>query len=186
MRKGRGVFKCIKTPVIPFSTKDRLVVEYSECSPTFVTDEAYSYSHLEEHRISLDDFNTTIKGAEEILRPFKGSVTRTDLCYLLFIFIGLIIVFIAGIVLGLIFNYLVTIIIIVVFVLIMVLSYIYLKRRNNRLLLYGYLALALYARCENNRIYLRKKVLVRPGYQCKWIEFNMSSMGGDNSTIGAP
>jgi hypothetical protein len=32
--------------------------------------------------------------------------------------------------------------------------------------------LALYCRAENNRIFLKKNIELRPGFMAKWIEYN--------------
>jgi len=174
MIKGRGMFKCFTTPIVPTSTKSRLVVEYSECTPRFAVNEAYDSSNLKEHKIIFEDFFTTIKNAEEVLMPFKGSATKADVCFLLTVFIGLILALGGGVSLGMLVHYAFTIVIVLVFLIVIIALFLYIRKRNRRLLIYGHLALGLFARCENNRKYLKKKVLVRPGYMGKWIEFNMT------------
>ena len=104
--------------------------------------------------------------------PFKGQVTRSEIWFLLGVFIGLILTLVIGITLGAIVNYGITLGISMVFILALVIIFICLKKRNGKLLIYAHLALALYARCENNRFYLRRKVLIRPGHMAKWIEFD--------------
>eukprot|EP00826_Nyctotherus_ovalis_P033738 TRINITY_DN2748_c0_g1_i16.p1 TRINITY_DN2748_c0_g1~~TRINITY_DN2748_c0_g1_i16.p1 ORF type:complete len:294 (+),score=58.11 TRINITY_DN2748_c0_g1_i16:73-954(+) len=183
MIRGKGIFKCFTTPIVPVSTKLRLIVEYSECAPRFAVNDAYFYSSLEEHQITLDEFNATIKNADEVLMPFKGSTTKTDLCFLLTVFVGLVVFLTVGVVLGMLISYILTIVIVVIFLAAIAGLFVYLRKRNRRLLIYGHLALALFARCENNRKYLRKKILIRPGYMGKWIEFNISANADASQTI---
>lgn len=181
---GRGLCKSVGNPLVPRSEKNRLVVEYSECSPQFNIYNAYETSALEDNRVSREEFAKTMKGAEEVVRPFKGRATRNEICFLLSALVGLVLVLALGIALGRLISYIITIVVCVVFLIAITGIFIYLRKHNRKLVIYGHLALALYARCENNRCYLRKKVLVRPGYMAKWIEFNSLSLGG-NSTIEA-
>lgn len=179
---GKGFCKKLGSPLIPNSDKNRLIIEYSECTPQFNTYNVYEGSTIEDHRIPQDEFIRTMKGAEEVLMPFKGAATRSDICFMLFVLIGLVIALTVGIVLGRLISYIITLVICLGFLVLVITTFIYLRKRNSKLLIYGHLALALYARCENNRYYLRKKVLIRPGYMSKWIEFNSLSSGG-NSTM---
>ena len=180
---GKGLCKRFGNSLIPNSDKNRLVVEYSECSPQFSLHNSYEDSALEDHQVTKEEFNKTIKGAEEVLAPFKGVATRSEIYFMLFVFIGLILSLTIGITLGRLISYIITIVISLVFLAAVITIFIYLRKRNKKLLVYAHLVLALYVRCENNRYYLRKKILVRPGYMAKWIEFNSLSFG-DNSTIG--
>ena len=47
------------------------------------------------------------------------------------------------------------------------------KSKSNRYLRQSHFLLAVYCRAENNRLYLRKNVEMRPGFLGKWIEFNI-------------
>jgi len=171
--RGKGLFKSCTNAITPCSTKSRLIVEYSECSPKFCLTGAYESSDLGEHHISLEQFTQTMTGATEILRPFRGIATQSDLCFMISTFIGIIVTIALGMILGALISYIITILLSSVFFISILAIFIWLRKRNARLLVYAHLALSLYARCENNRLYLKKKVLIRPGYMSKWVEFNM-------------
>jgi hypothetical protein len=52
-------------------------------------------------------------------------------------------------------------------------GYLYSKRRSNKHLKVAHFILAIYCRAENNRVYDKRNVKLRPGYLGKWIEFHI-------------
>jgi len=182
---GRGIFKNCTNAATPHSTKSRFIVEYSECTPAFYLHDIYKNSGFDDHSITEDEFTNSIKGAENVLLKFRGSVINSDMCFLIWFLISFVFILGGGMAMGALISYIITIIISSVYAVILIIVYFCLKRRNLKLLIYGHLALAIYCRCENNRLYLRKKILMRPGYMAKWIEFNMIPNSSIHSTMEA-
>jgi hypothetical protein len=159
--------------VVPHTTPTRLVVEYAECEPRFNDKGCYESSKLCDHGITQREFSESVTQANETLMPLRGLATRTEIYSILILGIGLLLVLTAGILLGYFVSYYITLAMCVVYIAFLVVFILCIRRRNSRLLVHSHVALALLVRCLNNRLYLRHKVLVRPGYLGKWLEFNM-------------
>ncbi len=159
--------------VVPQSSRSRLVVEYGECRPRYCFEDSYRSSVLGEQGIGQDEYEETVRCAGDIVGPFRGAVVRAELCFLLVLCIGLATSIAVGLALGALFTYIITGVMCGTFVAVLAGTFVFMKKRNARLLLYAHVALALFLRCENNRLYLKHRVLVRPGYMAKWMEFNM-------------
>lgn len=158
---------------VPRTSLSRFIVEYSECQPCFVCEQNYEANRLSEYGISNEEFTKSINNASDVLRPFRGVVTKSDVCFLLYCLIGLLVVLITGILLGIFISYIITIVLLSVYAITLIAIFLYNRKKNQRLLYISHIALALFIRCENNRLYLKHKILARPGYLGKWIEFNM-------------
>ena len=68
-------------------------------------------------------------------------------------------------------NYLTPMIIVVIYLLAFVILVTILKYRSSYPMRMSQFLLAVYCRAENNRLYLKKGVEIRPGFLGKWIEF---------------
>ncbi len=166
----------VKNPnafAVPKSSRSRVVVEYAECRPNYCIEGSYRASGLYDQGVTQDEFEETVQNANEIVLPFRGKAVRWELCYWIALFVGLAVFFTVAMVLGALVSYIITAVVCAAFVGLAIAGFIWVRRRNGRLLLYAHLVLALFLRCENNRLYLRHKILVRPGYLAKWMEFNM-------------
>lgn len=181
--KGRSCIKRGNAFFVPKSSPCRLIVEYGECQPDYEIKGAYESSNLKDHNIYCEDFLSTIKSANEILLPYNGLVAKSDCFFLIGLAIGLALTLSIGLILGALYSYIITFVLVSVFVLVILILLFWMKKRNAKLLVYAHLALSVFVRCENNRLYLKHKVLVRPGYLAKWIEFNMVSSNNNNNTI---
>lgn len=170
----------------PLSTDTRLVLEYGECSAGFSREAgsgrtAYESSLLRENGIIEEEFEKTVERAEEVLRPLRGAVARSNLYLLLLVAIGLVFVTVMGTVLGKYVSYYGSLGVIAAYVATLGIFVLCQKKKNAGLLIYAHLALALFLRSENNRLYLSHKVLLRPGHLAKWIEFHMFPSSRQNT-----
>ncbi len=162
----------------PPSAATRLVVEYGECWPGFARvasdgKDVYDGSRLGDNGITREDFEATVGSAQKMLFPLRGSVARSNFFLLLGSTLGLAVVLLAGILAGCFVTYFITLALVGTYMAALVGYVVWQKQRSSQLLFYSHIALALFVRSENNRLYLSHKVLLRPGHLGKWLEFHM-------------
>jgi len=157
--------------MVPSSTQTRFIVEYGECSKGFCG-KSYKKSNLCENNVSETEFFDTLNKAEEILEPTRGKISRLNLISAILLTAGFLAVAILAICLGKFVKWYIGMIIGLIYLLFIIVWMVCVRRKSTELIKFARVALALLVRSENNRIYLKKKVLVRPGRQAKWIEFS--------------
>eukprot|EP01022_Parablepharisma_sp_SALTPOND_P017857 TRINITY_DN28_c1_g1_i1.p1 TRINITY_DN28_c1_g1~~TRINITY_DN28_c1_g1_i1.p1 ORF type:complete len:752 (+),score=71.00 TRINITY_DN28_c1_g1_i1:8417-10672(+) len=157
--------------IVPISNMGKLVIEYNECSPEFFIDNLYFGSVVQAQHVTEAQFEETMKNASMLLRPFRGTVARSNFILLLVLTIGLLLVVISSILLGIYVSWDITIGLLVVYLVGTGVYAVIMKKKGNRMLLYAHIALALYAKSETNRLYSKHGIKVRPGFLAKWIEF---------------
>ena len=170
---GRGICQCITRTITPPNTKYRLVVEYRDCAPKFSLESAVNSILLNEHKELYDDVKNTILEANKVVKSFTGVATKNQRLFILLIIIGIIIILCMGIPLGSFVHFSIPIVLFLLLIVVVVLVFFYFRKKNKKLLFYGFIVLSIFARCENNRYYLDKRILIRPGYMSNWLEFNM-------------
>ncbi len=159
--------------VVPETVSSQVVIaEYNEYSPSFFLPvDAFDRSFLPSHHMSKKDFEDTIKDAEQMLLPLRGTVTRVHLCLLLAMSLGVALAIVISVVLGIYVTYYLTAVLLILYFVLLGIITILVKKRSVKLLLHAHIALALFAKSENNRLYSAHNVRLRPGYLAKWLEF---------------
>ena len=121
----------------------------------------------------------TIENASKLLKNYRGKLTKQEriknMVYIISFFIMLFLVVIAGVYerIG-IAIFLTLLYLFAVFAT----SYTF-KKRASPLMRYSNFLLAVFCRAENNRLYLKKRLEVRPGYLGKWLEISVVDTGVD-------
>ncbi len=162
-----------KVFIVPDSGSEQVIVEYKEFSAGFVQRRPEDFAPIVKRGIPVEEAVSTIKTAETLLDPLRGTVARSELVLTLLLTAGLGLVGLVGVLLGVYVSYFIMIGVFGGYAIGLGMYGLHLGRRNSRLLTYAHLALALFARSENNRVYLARRVHLRPGYLAKWLEFNI-------------
>jgi len=145
--------------IIPNSNPTRIIIEYCECSPYFnKISNLYENSFIYQNQISEQEFSDTIKNADNLLYPLRGWVSKLNFwLYILMIF-GTLCVITGAIICGFYVSWIITIIILIVYAVGLGVGMICTKNRNAKTLLYSQIALALYSKSENLRIYEKHNI----------------------------
>lgn len=118
----------------------------------------------------MQEFENTIKKADEYIKPFRSKVVNLNKCNIINILVSLIVCIIISMLVGMISHWAYSIIFIFVFFIYVFIQYKILKLKMNKPIRQTHFMLALFCRAENNRFYMKKHVELRPGYLGKWME----------------
>lgn len=153
---------------------ESFILRYRMFKPEFQIkrlDKKYKQTNFEKRGIQITDIQSTVKKAEECLKPFRGKLVFYDKLFYLNMLIALVLCFILSIIVGMKKHWAYMSIFIVLFLLFGLLQHCIIRSKSNKLLRQAHFALAVLCRAENNRFYLRAGGEVRPGYLARWVQF---------------
>ncbi|CAI2386214.1 unnamed protein product [Moneuplotes crassus] len=121
--------------------------------------------------VNYEDIFATCKEASQLMRRLRGRILIYDILSI-FLLCGLLWVMLAiCIILGIFIGFIWGTLIFLAYACAVGNFAFWSRRKSTRYLRIAHFVLAVYLRAENNRFYMNKHVMLRPGYCAKWIEF---------------
>ena len=140
-------------------------IKYHEVCPYFkFRDEKYNNSCFDILGITYKDLKQTWADASRIIKETRGRVAIIELISYILIWGFIWIIIGASILLGIFTNFLWGVILFFVYICIVGNFAFWTRRRSTTYLRLSHFVLAVFLRAENNRFYLKKHVMLRPGY----------------------
>lgn len=133
----------------------------------------YAQTKLSERDISLEDIEDTLRRATDIVNDYRGALGRRNKIVQIAIFVAGLAMLFSSVIIGytrdddywwpmfLVIVYLFSVLIVITIF----------KYRSSYKMRMSQFLLSIFCRAENNRLYLRHGVEIRPGFLGKWIEF---------------
>lgn len=133
----------------------------------------YEKTKLQEKGIALEDITETLNKASELIEPYRGALARRNKIIKIVLAVAALVDLIMAISIGMSMggNYWAPMLVVVVYLLIFLIIITIFKYRSSYQMRMSQFLLSVYCRAENNRLYLKHGVEVRPGFTGKWIEF---------------
>ena len=104
------------------------------------------------------------------MKPLWGWVAVFDRLILFYLVFGMMITAIVSVLLGVFVHYAISIALGCLYFLALGIFVICIKRWTGRLIKHSHFCLSLMLHAENNRLYMKHGVILRPGFMAKWIE----------------
>jgi len=121
--------------------------------------------------LTQTDLEETLDKASKLLAPYKGKIARIEriknLSICILAIVSLVIAIWVGMTTS---NWLWTALITCIFIVVAAMIIFCIKFAYSRALRQSHMLLSLFCRVENNRLYLKLGIELRPGYLAKWIE----------------
>lgn len=147
------------------------VLTYSEWSPNFeIRDDQISEETLELTNADRQEFVLTVAQVNKILKPLRGKVAAYDRFILLYLIIGLLVTAGVSTLWAIFLHYAPAIIFSIIYFVVLGIFIYVTKKKSSMLIRHAHLWLSLYLHAENNRYYMNKNIVLRPGFMAKWIE----------------
>lgn len=183
----REAFQVFLTPCDdePFS----LYVHYDELRMGFsVKDIKRRYPHFRfgEHGIKEEEIVNTVAKASLLLKEYRGKIGKKERIRILVLFVMAVVMLIIAIPVSVVKeNFTLLVVFIVLWFFALFSSTYYFKLLSSEVLRQSQFILAVHCRGENNRLYLRRGVELRPGYLAKWIQITVLDLfeHGDAVTL---
>lgn len=133
----------------------------------------YEKTKLQEKGIALEDITETLNKASELIEPYRGQLAKRNKIIKIALALAALADLIMAISIGMSMggNYWAPMLVVVVYLLIFLIIITIFKYRSSYQMRMSQFLLSVYCRAENNRLYLKHGVEVRPGFTGKWIEF---------------
>lgn len=137
----------------------------------------YKFYRFEEKSITFADLGETLLKANELLRPYRGALSKKEKRKNIILLVALIVFLIIGLPIGVSTNkWFWPFFFTCVFIGLAITLHYYVKLKANNNLRMSQFLLAVFCRAENNRLYLNQGVELRPGYLAKWIEISVMDL----------
>ena len=152
----------------------RIIVTYSDCKPIYgigSLKEKYVKSKLRDKGITYADLEQSVMRASFYQQPYRGHVSKLDKINLAIVVGGLFFTIALSMSIGISIHWSISLAFILAYFIYSAISIILTKRLSNRYLRQAHFMLAVYCRSENNRLFLKRNVEMRPGFLGKWIEY---------------
>ena len=162
-----------------------MVVEYNNWSRTFDTKKVvkiYNKTKLQEKGIALEDITESLNKASELIEPYRGKLAFRNKIVKIAMGIAALITLVVAISVGMGLggSYWGPMLIVCAYLLIFLIVVTVFKYRSSYQMRMSQFLLSVFCRAENNRLYLKHGVEVRPGFLGKWIEFtNLQTIDTD-------
>ena len=133
----------------------------------------YDKTNLSSRGITVEEVLETLQRASDLISDYRGYLARRNKYVKLFLAVFGLVMLIIAVTVGMLSdgNYWGPMILIVLYLLIFLIIVTVLNYRSSYQMRMSQFLLSVYCRAENNRLYLRRGVEVRPGFLGKWIEF---------------
>lgn len=133
----------------------------------------YQKTKLEEKGIALEDITETLNKATELIEPYRGQLAFRNKIVKIVLGICALITLVIAISIGMSMggNYWAPMLVVVIYLILVLVVITVFKYRSSYQMRMSQFLLSVYCRAENNRLYLKHGVEVRPGFTGKWIEF---------------
>lgn len=159
----------------PKNRDDLFVLRQGDCSSKFVIDQdRKAFITLKNFGIERQELQDTVNLINKTLDPFKSKQSLFEKMIMFYLFIGLLLAVGLGFIFALFVHFAIAIVIGVLYGLGLVFLLVKTKLLNHELLLKTHFNLCLLLKNENQRLYQRRGVKLRPGYLSKWIEVHLS------------
>jgi hypothetical protein len=136
--------------------------------------EHFQNMSFQDKGLTQADFEETVEKATKLLQPYRGKIARIERYKNLVLVLMLVLFFIISILVGLKSgNWLWTAFVITIYIAIAAIAIYSVKFIYSRALRQSHMLLSLFCRVENNRLYLKLGLELRPGYLAKWIELQV-------------
>ena len=134
----------------------------------------FEYTDLMRQGIVLAELEDTLERASELIQGYRGRLAKRERIKNISVVSALILVFVICIIIGTTSNAWVAVtVIVILFIVGVIIAHYAIKYRASIIHRQSHFLLAVFCRAENNRLYLKKGVELRPGYLGKWIEINI-------------
>ena len=133
----------------------------------------YNKTKLQEKGIALEDITETLNKASELIEPYRGKLAFRNKIVKIAMGIAALITLVVAISVGMGLggSYWGPMLIVCAYLLIFLIVVTVFKYRSSYQMRMSQFLLSVFCRAENNRLYLKHGVEVRPGFTGKWIEF---------------
>ena len=147
--------------------------------------EVYGKTQLSNKGIQIDDVLETLRRGSELMKDYRGKLARRNKIVKLVLGSIFVVVVIISIVIGMLSdgNYWAPLLIIVFYLICFMVVTTVLKYKSSYHMRISQFLLSVFCRAENNRLYLKHGVEVRPGFLGKWIEFTCLDIAGTDEII---
>ena len=158
---------------LPFN----MVVQYGNWSGSFNSKKVmkvYQKTKLQEKGIAVEDVTETLNKASELLEPYRGQLAFRNKIIKIALGIAALITMFIAVSVGMSMNnvYWAPMLIVMTYLIVFLIVVTIFKYRSSYQMRMSQFLLSVYCRAENNRLYLKHGVEIRPGFTGKWIEFS--------------
>ena len=120
------------------------------------------------------DLEETLEKATKLVAPYRGKIARIEKIKNIFLVVMFFVFLITAIWVGIgTNNWLWTVFITTIYIAMTATSIYCIKFGYSRALRQSHMLLSLFCRVENNRLFLKLGLEIRPGYLAKWIEIDV-------------
>jgi len=134
----------------------------------------YADSDIPQRGVSWEEVNDTLQRATELVVNYRGHLAKRNKIVKLLIGLGGLVMLIIAVTIGMLDpgNYWGPMLVAVIYLVSLLIVIVFFKYRSSYNMRMSQFLISVFCRAENNRLYLRRGIEIRPGFLGKWIEFN--------------